>query len=827
MTKTSKYRSYGLVRDLNLSDIKDPVVGLESLLNNLPVTTGDKTFISEDLDVLRGLVSSNIDYDIFRSFVASVPVVDSTDPVTQETTTTIVRPIIRIEDAFSELEDVTGEHPRYSGGTGLRTTFIPSNFIRGESQPGDNWYDFIEDKITTNWETNDDLTVNDDIFITGEFGFKNKFLVDFPDTGGGLLMTGIFKPAWQEIVQNMVLRHTGVLQWELFDPRLGVAGEWTQLINTSLRTVDINVLSIESSAGDTLVAVAQYTNDFAQANANGVENIDCNVGVDMILINLTAQGVTVDISDLTIPVADIALDTITVTFDESYWDEIDARLQAAGYTPPPGDTNLFIGEIEGFSVSRSYSDFIEMRLDEVVLPLDPEYGTGYDMRLFWWYPNEYIEESDSEKQFSWLYPANPTAYTNFNLERPTESASENNFFNRIRTATNAYRPVLGQASTEQDGRNYKDFITTGSVDVDFNPSLASSWADVIIDNSVNCGFAEGANYLENTSGISGSAVMSEGTICIANDFTVHGECIDSVGQHFFKTKFPRTTSNCLIDVLPARTSDLQAEVPFVFTFLNGTKIKDIFQGTTTTNEFTNSALFQQTFNVKVDDRILIEDQGSQSVTTHRVISTNPLTYSFTVSPDFDAAYQNTTCRAVVLPTSGFNDYSKEEFCQGVFGYKTTATIASGTNTITLDDVTDVIPGLIVQFDGSIPFGTEVLTVDGVTNTITIDQNLTADIPIQAYVVFCPSGTGPNKESCVLPFDVSPPFVGTENGLTTNGNNIRSTFDPFNVIVNRRIESQSLTNVTPITDDYSFNQTLKIAEKDDGYTYKLIAKNPTP
>jgi len=58
-----------------------------------------------------------------------------------------------------------------------------------------------------------------------------------------------------------------------------------------------------------------------------------------------------------------------------------------------------------------------------------------------------------------------------------------------------------------------------------------------------------------------------------------------------------------------------------------------------------------------------------------------------------------------------------------------------------------------------------------------------------------SGTTVNKELCVLPLDLSPPFVGTSTGLSTNGKNIKSSLTPFNI----KVETLTLNGVpTPTT-----------------------------
>ena len=143
----------------------------------------------------------------------------------------------------------------------------------------------------------------------------------------------------------------------------------------------------------------------------------------------------------------------------------------------------------------------------------------------------------------------------------------------------------------------------------------------------------------------------------------------------------------------------------------------------------------------------------------------------------DSATQFTTSVALgftgtqqifVYKDVGLTNQTLEVFCTGVFGKETTQYIASG-NQIVLNNVTDIILGQVVQYSPYIPDGTTVTNIDAGTNTITISQNITNPIVSGATIVFSPSGTTQNKETCVIPLNTAPPFSGTPTGLLTAGN----------------------------------------------------------
>jgi hypothetical protein len=78
-------------------------------------------------------------------------------------------------------------------------------------------------------------------------------------------------------------------------------------------------------------------------------------------------------------------------------------------------------------------------------------------------------------------------------------------------------------------------------------------------------------------------------------------------------------------------------------------------------------------------------------------------------------------------------------------------------------------GDYVQYDGVIPVGARVATVNVDTRTITLDTAITATLNSAATVVFIKEAnytSATNKEFCVIPLNTAPPFAGTDVGLIT-------------------------------------------------------------
>ena len=75
MSQSRKYRSFGVRRENNLSDIDNKVQALNNLLNDLPGVEEESgiTFISEDLDAIRGLKDTDIGPDSFIQLALTAP----------------------------------------------------------------------------------------------------------------------------------------------------------------------------------------------------------------------------------------------------------------------------------------------------------------------------------------------------------------------------------------------------------------------------------------------------------------------------------------------------------------------------------------------------------------------------------------------------------------------------------------------------------------------------------------------------------------------------------------------------------------------------------
>jgi hypothetical protein len=197
MSKIRKYKSFGVRRDNNLSDISDKEASLNNILNNLPGIDEDAgiTFISQDLDAIRGLKDTNVIPESFTQLAQSTPistVVDSNgNIVLDENGNEILRavtPLVRIEDRISKFRTVTEDAPAFTSGQGPKASFVPSTLIPSFTKLS-NISDNIEAALL-----NPAVQVSNDFWTLGEFIINDRLRPEFSNSYGGILWEGYYIP---------------------------------------------------------------------------------------------------------------------------------------------------------------------------------------------------------------------------------------------------------------------------------------------------------------------------------------------------------------------------------------------------------------------------------------------------------------------------------------------------------------------------------------------------------------------------------------------------------------------------------------------------------
>jgi hypothetical protein len=225
-------------------------------------------------------------------------------------------------------------------------------------------------------------------------------------------------------------------------------------------------------------------------------------------------------------------------------------------------------------------------------------------------------------------------------------------------------------------------------------------------------------------------------------------------------------------------------------------------------------------NIRVGDLVLAN--GSPNYNRVVTIGTTTVTTSktFTSNP-------GTGVDAVVFfyRSNGLFNDSLLTYCNNVFSATTIVQSNSGSNTLTIDDDANLIPGQVVQFGSRIPAGTTILSIapSGPDFIITLSANITDDIPSGQLITFAPAGTTDSKEICFPPKDTSPPFTATPLGLqTTTARPSIALAPPVGLVSEIKFVGLSAEGVTieSASSSDTYNRALTITDG-IGNTYKIL------
>lgn len=284
-----KYAALGLRRDRNLQDVQDKTAALNNLLDNLVTDSDPNTsFTSEDLNVIRGLQTKNLDIrklsDIAGITVNYTQLVDIAG--TTQTILTPVVPAVTIRDRVSRTKSITGEIPGLRGGLGLLARFIPSQDwnVGTQSSTGSTIFNSNANQAT------------DVFWAQGAFNFNGTIDKTFSDQYGGIQWTGYFAPAFND--PNIVVTfYTTALIMIEHDPLQD--GNWTTLISVYAAIRTLNVLS-DNTVNPTIIQLkpgqAKYAlvNDYVGDPNNQLQVTSVNTVTDVLTLSgnfpVTANG---------------------------------------------------------------------------------------------------------------------------------------------------------------------------------------------------------------------------------------------------------------------------------------------------------------------------------------------------------------------------------------------------------------------------------------------------------------------------------------------------------------------------------------------------------
>jgi hypothetical protein len=718
MAQSRKYRSFGVRRANNLSDIDNPVQALNNLLDDLPGVNSETgiTFISEDLDAIRGLKDTNITKSSFTQLAQTAPrtsLVDDQGQIVLDNDgnpiSVIVSPLVRLEDRFRQFRLVTESNPIFTSGMGPRAFFIPSNLL-----PTFNKTSKVQDQLEANL-TNAAVQTSNDFWMQGEFVINDRFRVEFTNSYGGILWEGFIlqDPGIASGSYSYTTSGLFHVEYDRFND-----GNWTVLKSIYAKKRDVLV---ETSATESTTIVLQQGEAVYLSVGDFIDGNEEN----------TVNGISGD----------------TITLEEPI-------------TVTAGDTLTFDMSLGADTTSGEYS------IPEI---LDRGETPQIKKRIFWWFP----EVAGYEPELKYLrnrnFGSSTYNYFFFNQEPASSEASSGSIRELIQSSVTPSQELLGGTSS------YRNFQSSSSTETIYVPKSALSQITKTTTN---------ITFRENNRSVSGTFNATDlGNIIVPTDPLDFDIVIPKDIR--IKDLFGFSTASS-VRIVSKAWAESRTNYPAIIIDHNG--LVDHFVGTSVTDVVT----VDDTSRLRVGMLCITGATGtSDFIRITEIISTT----EFRTSADLNI----TNGYVFVYANAGILDRSLDVFCVGVFGQVLAATAVSGVNTIQLISADGVENDQVVQFGDAILANTTVTDVSG--TTITLSANIEDTINQDETIVFAPSGTDVNKEICVLPLDLSPPFIGVDTGLDTNGKNIRSSKSTFNVKVNSLEFRNTSVDEAIVTDQY--------------------------
>lgn len=165
------FKRIGIRRDRNLGDLSNTTEALNNLLNTL-VDSPQSTFVSEDLDSIRGSFSIGFSNDQYRQIIGSAEFTTNESGLNGP-----FLPRITYQNRLDNFKIFAGE-PRLFGGNGLTARYYSPSDVNVNSP---NIFSGTPFKVDNFWEA-------------GNFNYSGKITPESIDVNGGVEWEGFFIP---------------------------------------------------------------------------------------------------------------------------------------------------------------------------------------------------------------------------------------------------------------------------------------------------------------------------------------------------------------------------------------------------------------------------------------------------------------------------------------------------------------------------------------------------------------------------------------------------------------------------------------------------------
>jgi len=261
------YSRSGLRRDNNFSDLSNSVGGLNNLLNSLVDFQGS-TFITQDLDAIRGLYASGVTSTAYRAFGGSRYQFTNSNGGLSE-----YLPRVTYQNRLDKLRIFSGE-PILNGGNGLTAKYYNSNQVFENTS---NVFSGSPFKIDNFWEN-------------GNFQYTGKITPEAVSVNGGVEWEGFFVPTSTGTYNfNVSSSACFTVDFETQGYISGV-GTYTERSRIGITTT----FSASGNAGTNIVTLTSASNTQYIAIGQSVSNANITTGSKVKEFNRSTGVITLE-----------------------------------------------------------------------------------------------------------------------------------------------------------------------------------------------------------------------------------------------------------------------------------------------------------------------------------------------------------------------------------------------------------------------------------------------------------------------------------------------------------------------------------------------------
>ena len=751
------YRRIGIRRDNNFSDIDDPKKALNNLLDKLVDTGG--TFISEDLDVIRGLFATGLSAGEYRAFAGSTVRETNIDG-----TTRAADPAITYQNRLDKFKVNSGKSPRLNGGEGLTANYFNQDQVKFTTEPN------VFVGVTTG-----PAIPSDTFWEAGNFTYTRKINQQSINAAGGAQWDGFFVPAQTgqySFSISSTLGFTGEFEKEGYTTGISTFNSFAKVgLSTVINNTNANVSSVVTNA----------TNEQVTITGTGAVAMAPGIGIGMTVIASTPARVV--LGSTVSGVSTTATGTTLITFENEDTDPVVSS----------GAVDLTLGRPAGVSVNRSITTYTLEKF------------RPYRVRFRFFVP-ENVDPASLEKSIAFTYVP-PGAIGGTFLRYNNLYPLDYNFSNEVKGSFNTFldQSILFGGNKDDgtetigsttNSTGYVRVSTNKKVDIKYTPKTALTQIERA---TVTTSWTAGSKVISisDTTGIEIGNYVFSATQGLTADVNTPVRVTDITINEFIIIDAPATNT---------RTST-------ALTFVDHRGfVKRVTASSSSGNiSISNADTTPRTFGLKSNQIAIWNGSNSYSgITTTGAIN------NVTVFPSQGFGTQ----RVYFYESKGLIDKALATFCVPAETqcFIVSSAVTAPNQVLPVSTSTaNIQVGYRIQ---GFPFAAGTTVQSKTANSITLDTPIVKNIAADSN--FTATSSSDDKSLCCPPTDTSPPFEPTESGLETTVAQPNVGISSGNLIFSdlvATIPSGNITTITPGAAMPSAN-TLEI-KGGDGVTYNLF------